>query len=103
LAWRGTDKVSYSPSETKLPAKPSKNPQGSKGTPKIVLQEPIQVATAPNFGAIDFTNLSYINYDFNQSYYESSNYSYLNGSFSNNYSPKDTECSEEKKHEGEEL
>lgn len=65
------------------------------------LPQPNQASSVPNFGTIDLTTLSYINYDFNQSYYESSNYSYLGGSVSSNYNPK--ESSEEKKDESEVL
>jgi hypothetical protein len=65
------------------------------------LPQPSQASSVPNFGTIDLTTLSYINYDFNQSYYESSNYSYLGGSVSSTYIPK--EDTEEKKDESEVL
>ncbi len=90
----------------KLPAKTSKKPQAQA----VKAVQPIQQSNVtppasnqapplPDFGTIDLTKLSYVNYDFNQSYYESSDYSYLNGSFTSSYFPKDTESSEEKKDE----
>lgn len=118
LAWKGTTKknteststasTAKSVPSTKLPAKTSKKPQPQAA--KMV--QPVQQSNAttlasnqvpplPNFGTIDLTKLSYVNYDFNQSYYESSDYSYLNGSSTSSYFPKDaeTESSEEKKDE----
>jgi hypothetical protein len=91
---------------TKLPAKVSKKTEAAKA-PAPVVYQPVQMTNAvqqasnqvpplPNFGTIDLTKLSYVNYDFNQSYYESSDYSYLNGSYSSSYFHKDTESTEEK-------
>ena len=104
LAWKGPTKKSSETSaasatatkpaaSTKLPAKP----QAVKA-PAPIAHLPNQVPPLPNFGTIDLTKLSYVNYDLNQSYYESSNYSYLNGSsFSGSSFPKDTARTEEEK------
>eukprot|EP00985_Skeletonema_marinoi_P005765 scaffold2504_cov138-Skeletonema_marinoi.AAC.2 len=116
LAWKGTTKkVSEPPATTtaaksvpsvKLPAKVSKKPQAAKAVQpvqqaSVTQQTSNQMPTLPNFGTIDLTKLSYVNYDFNQSYYESSDYSYLNGSFTSSYFPGDKESTEEKKDEVE--
>ena len=118
LAWKGTAKKVRGPPTTAaaaksvpsmtLPATTSMKPQAQ--TARVVqpvhqsnalLQASNQVPSLPDYGTIDLTKLSYVNYDFNQSYYESSDYSYLNGSFSSSYFSKGTESTEEKKDEVE--
>lgn len=115
LAWKGTTKkISESASTAstakslpsmKLPAMTSMKPQAQAAKVVHSVQQSNatpasnQVPPLPDFGTIDLTKLSYVNYDFNQSYYESSDYSYLNGSFTSSYFAKDSESSEEKKDE----
>lgn len=91
-----------------LPAMTSMKPQAQAARvaqqlqqSNVTLQASNQVPSLPDFGTIDLTKLSYVNYDFNQSYYESSDYSYLNGSFPSSYFTNDTASTEEKKDEVE--
>ena len=87
-----------------LPATSSMKPlaqAAQKSNATLQVQASNQVPSLPDFGVIDLTKLSYVNYDFNQSYYESSDYSYLNGSFTSSYFTKDSESTEEKKDEVE--
>ncbi|KAL7495990.1 hypothetical protein ACHAWT_008318 [Skeletonema menzelii] len=118
LAWKGTAKKVSEPSTTAtaaksvpfmtLPAMTSMTPQAQAARvaqqlqqSNVTLQASNQVPSLPDFGTIDLTKLSYVNYDFNQSYYESSDYSYLNGSFPSSYFTNDTASTEEKKDEVE--
>ena len=103
LTWRGKTKTtSETLSVSTSTEKPITSFQLPMPTNIPVPQAPVQYSSVTDFGTIDLTKLSFVNYDFNQSYYENSDYSYLTGSSTNSYAQKEAEeTSEEKKDEVE--